>query len=260
MKTDFKLENVGVTIQQREILSLGSLALSTSDFTVILGHNGSGKSTLVKLLARQIKPTQGNISLNGQLLNGYSQRELAQHVAYLGQALTPAPGLSVRDLVELGRFPARGTFGRLNQEDDNIICESMRKTNVLTYANQPVDQLSGGERQRAWIAMLLAQNAPTLLLDEPTAALDLLHQYEVLHLMQTLNKQHHKGIIMILHDINLAIRFADRIVALQQGKIVFDGLPKDFLCSKRLSQLYGLNIALVPHPINNIAPVAIVAE
>lgn len=260
MNAVFELDNVGVTIQKRQILRLNQLTLSTSDFTVILGHNGSGKSTLVKLLARQIKPTQGQVSLNGQPLNHFSQRELAKHVAYLGQTLTPAPGLSVRDLVELGRFPARGTFGRLNQQDSNMIDESMRQTNVLAYANKAVDQLSGGERQRAWIAMLLAQNAPTLLLDEPTAALDLLHQYEVLQLMQTLNKIHHKGIIMILHDINLAVRFADRIIALAQGSIVFDGQPKDFLCSKRLSHLYGLNIELIHHPIKKIAPVAIVVE
>ncbi len=212
----------------------------------------------MKLLARQQAPSSGTITLNQQALSGLSQRQLAQQLAYLPQRLPDVAGLSVRELVRLGRFPWRGTLGRWKKQDQLAIEQAMNDTNVSHYAQHLADQLSGGERQRAWIAMLLAQQAPLLLLDEPTSALDLAHQYELMTLLSRLNQQQQRGIIVILHDVNLACRFADRIIALKQGKICFDGSAQALLQHDTLKQVYGLNFDLITQPCQSL-PVAAVA-
>ncbi|ABC28259.1 ABC-type cobalamin/Fe3+-siderophores transport system, ATPase components [Hahella chejuensis KCTC 2396] len=243
-----EVEDIRVRREGREILSLPRLTLDPRRFTVILGHNGSGKSTLINLLARQIQADAGAITLQNRPLNDYSQRDLARNIAFLPQNLPEVAGLNVRELIRLGRFPWRGTFGRWRQEDGDIIDAAMAQTDVTRYADHLTDQLSGGERQRAWIAMLLAQQAPLLMLDEPTSALDLSHQYEVMALLRRLNLEHGRGVIVILHDVNLAARFADRIVALKQGRLAFDGAPQELLSPTLLAELYGIDIALVDHP------------
>lgn len=253
-----RLQNISVCHQHTPVLEIDQLSLSAQQITVILGHNGSGKSTLMKLLARQQAPTSGTITLNQQALSGLSQRQLAQQLAYLPQRLPDVAGLSVRELVRLGRFPWRGTLGRWKKQDQLAIEQAMNDTNVSHYAQHLADQLSGGERQRAWIAMLLAQQAPLLLLDEPTSALDLAHQYELMTLLSRLNQQQQRGIIVILHDVNLACRFADRIIALKQGKICFDGSAQALLQHDTLKQVYGLNFDLITQPCQSL-PVAAVA-
>ncbi|WLQ11849.1 ABC transporter ATP-binding protein [Hahella aquimaris] len=243
-----ELEDIRVRRDGRDILSLPQLSLDPRRFNVILGHNGSGKSTLINLLARQIQPDSGVIRLQNRPLNDYSQRDLARNIAFLPQNLPEVAGLNVRELIRLGRFPWRGTFGRWRQEDTAIIEAAMAQTDVSRYAEHLTDQLSGGERQRAWIAMLLAQQAPLLMLDEPTSALDLSHQYEVMGLLRRLNQEHGRGVVVILHDVNLAARFADRIVALKQGRLAFDGAPETLLSASLLGELYGIDIDLVDHP------------
>lgn len=243
-----ELDNIRVHRDGRDILKIERLAISIHQLTVILGHNGSGKSTLMNLLARQMRPDGGDIRLNGQLINGFSQKRLAQEIAFLPQRLPEVAGLNVRELVRLGRFPWRGTLGRWQAEDTAIIQAAMEQTDVLDYADQLTDQLSGGERQRAWVAMLLAQQSPLLLLDEPTSALDLSHQYELMALLRTLNQQTHRGVVVILHDVNLAARFSDRVIALKQGRLVFDGDPVSLLSAPLLTELYGINIQLIKHP------------
>lgn len=251
------LRDIRVCRDGRNILALPALDLDPRQFTVILGHNGSGKSTLLNLLARQLPPDHGHIRLDGRALAAYSSRDFARRVAFLPQRLPEVAGLTVAELVRLGRYPWRGLLGRWQAEDAALIAQAMRDTDIAHHAGHLADLLSGGERQRAWIAMLLAQQSPLLLLDEPTSALDLAHQYELMALLRTLNHEQGRGIVAILHDVNLAARYADRIVALKRGELFFDGTPEQLLDSPRLSALYDIDIRLLPHAGGR--PVAVVA-
>ncbi|WP_417779860.1 ABC transporter ATP-binding protein [Stutzerimonas xanthomarina] len=242
------LEDIEVSRDGRTVLMLDRLALDAGSFTVILGHNGSGKSTLMNLIARQFPPDRGRIELDGQPLSRYRQRAFARKVAFLPQHLPDVAGLNVRELVRLGRFPWRGLLAPWQAEDEQAIDRALAQTDIADYAEHLADSLSGGERQRAWIAMLLAQQAPLLLLDEPTSALDLAHQYQLMTLLQTLNRETGRAIVAILHDVNLAARFADRIVALKRGRLFFDGTPEQLLSADRLSALYDVGIHLIDQP------------
>ncbi|SEL04513.1 iron complex transport system ATP-binding protein [Roseovarius azorensis] len=244
----FELDDLSVTRDGREILHVGRLSLGTEGVTAVLGHNGSGKSTLMALLARQIRPDAGRIALEGRALDGYRQRDLARRVSFLPQRLPPVAGLNMRDLVGLGRFAWRGALGRMGARDHAVIAQAMLDTGCEALADHLVDTASGGERQRAWIAMLLAQEAPALLLDEPTAALDLAHAYEVMALLHRLSRVAKRRVVVILHDVNLAARYADRIVALKQGHVTFDGPPRAFLDPEVLRSLYGIEMTILPHP------------
>lgn len=252
------LHDIQVQRQGRRLLDIPSLQLDGTAFTVILGHNGSGKSTLMNVLARQLQPDRGQVLLNGVPNARLSARQFARQVAYLPQRLPDAAGLTVTELVALGRYPWCGVFGRWDAEDTAMVQQAMADTDVSQYAARAADSLSGGERQRAWIAMLLAQQSPLLLLDEPTSALDLAHQYEMMGLLRRLNQQTGRGMVVVLHDLNLAARFADRIIALQRGALYFDGTPLALLQSPRLSGLYGIEIRLLQQD-GQPCPVAVVA-
>lgn len=244
----FDLTDIRVLRGGRTILSLDRLGFAEDQVTVILGHNGSGKSTLMGLLARQLKPDQGSVHLAGRPLADYAARDFARAVAFLPQRLPEVPGLTVRELCGLGRFPWRGALGRWRAEDDRVVTDALARTGVTSFADHAVDTLSGGERQRAWIAMLLAQQAPILMLDEPISALDPAHQVEVLSLLRDLNRETGAGIIVILHDVNLAAHYAHRVVALKGGAVAFDGTPDALMADGVLSGLYGIDVTLVDHP------------
>lgn len=244
----FDLENIRVARDGRDILRIDQLRLGDAGVTAVLGHNGSGKSTLMALLARQLRPDAGQVTLMEQPLSLYTQRKLAQHVSFLPQRLPPVAGLSVRDLAGLGRFAWRGALGRMGPADHAVIAQSMLHTGCADLADHLVDTASGGERQRAWIAMLLAQEAPVLLLDEPTAALDLAHAYDVMALLHRLSREAGRRVVVVLHDINLAARYADRVVALKEGRVAYDGPPRELLDLKVLRALYGIEMILLPHP------------
>lgn len=252
------LKDIQVRHDGRLTLDIDTLDIAEDAFTVILGHNGSGKSTLMNLIARQTEPVTGHIRLNDQPFSHYSQRELAQRVAFLPQRLPDVAGLTVRELVRLGRFPWRGLLGRWRADDLEAVEAAMKETDVLQFADHLADTLSGGERQRAWIAMLLAQASPLILLDEPTSALDLSHQYELMALLRALNEGKGRGIVAILHDVNLTARYADRIIALKQGRVFFDGTPDELLSSQLLTALYDIDIQLIDQPgaVRRIAVVA----
>lgn len=252
------LHEIRVHRQGRCVLDIPRLDIDTRSFTVILGHNGSGKSTMMGAMARQLRPDHGRLSLEGKPYSAMSSREFARRVAFLPQRLPDAAGLSVHELVRLGRYPWRGLLGAWHPEDENRVVQALRDTDVQAHSHRAIDELSGGERQRAWTAMLLAQQSPLLLLDEPTAALDVSHQYDLMRLLHRLNRSAARGVVVILHDVNLAARFADRIIALRQGRVHFDGPPSNLMNTARLSALYETEMLVMPHPVGG-APVALVA-
>ncbi|WP_271272846.1 ABC transporter ATP-binding protein [Aliamphritea hakodatensis] len=249
----FELNAIRVHRNGRNILDIDSLQLDTDSFTLLLGHNGSGKSTLLNLLARQTTPDEGTVQFNGVPLSSLKQRQLAREIAYLPQHLPEAPGLTVKELVRLGRFPWRGLLGRYTPKDTQTINHAIEQTGVTGFADTLVDQLSGGERQRAWIAMLLAQESPLLILDEPTAALDLAHQYELLSMLKNLHVQHNRGVILVLHDINLALRFASQVIALKEGYPAFQGDIAQFADQQSLSDLFNIHLELLERDNHKVA-------
>lgn len=258
MQAMYRVSGARVAYGARTVLDVDRLEIPAGRFTVVLGHNGSGKSTLMSLLARLRRPDAGSLEVDGMAVDGLSQTAFARTVSYLPQILPEAPGLDVRALCALGRYPWHGAFGRWTREDDRIVAESMAATGVAEFADALVDDLSGGERQRAWIAMALAQRATCLLLDEPVSALDIAHQVEVMELLARLNADTGSTVVAILHDVNLAARYADRIVTLKQGRVAFDGAPAELMSSERLSALFDHRFTIVPHP-TDARPVAVSA-
>ncbi|SEL95676.1 iron complex transport system ATP-binding protein [Roseivivax marinus] len=252
----FELRDISKRHGGREVLGFDRLSLGHDGVTAILGQNGSGKSTLMSLLARQARPDTGEVRLGDAPIGVPGQRAFARQVAYLPQRLPAVPGLTVRELAGLGRFAWRGAFGRWDDTDRDAVTAGLRETGVAGFADALADDLSGGERQRAWIAMLLAQDAPLLLLDEPTAALDLAHAYEVMDLLRRTSRERDRQVIVVLHDVNLAARFADRILALRAGRVTFDGPPTAFLAPDTLRALYDIDMALIDGPSGPVAVVA----
>ncbi len=244
----FQLSNIKIVRDNRTILSIEDLTIPTNELTVVLGHNGSGKSTLVNLLSGQMSPDHGSVELDGASLSSFKSKDLAKKIAYLPQKLPASAGLTVEELVRLGRFPWRGALGRWNSEDKSIIQQAMERTGVTEFSQALADDLSGGERQRAWVSMLLAQQSPVLILDEPTSALDVHHQFQLMGLLSELNKTENVGVIVILHDLNLALRYATHIVALKKGQIAFEGSADKLLDEQALSTLYESAIRLIDHP------------
>lgn len=253
-----RVSGLRVAFGGRTVLDIDRLDIPAGRFTAILGHNGSGKSTLMSVVARQVSAPAARVEIDGQGIEGLSQSAFARRVAFLPQFLPEAPGLAVRDLCALGRYPWHGAFGAWTSKDDRIVAESMAATGVDGFAAALVDRLSGGERQRAWIAMALAQQARCLLLDEPVSALDIHHQVEVMELLTRLNADYATSVVVVLHDVNLAARYCDHIVALKRGRVAFAGEPGSLMAPARLSHLFDHDFAVVPHPTDG-RPVAVSA-
>ncbi|MFP4138363.1 MAG: ATP-binding cassette domain-containing protein [Halomonas sp.] len=214
----------------------------------LIGHNGSGKSTLLKLLARQQPASQGELHLDGRPLSAWGYRAFARRVAYLPQHLPAAENLTGRELVGFGRYPWHGLLGRHGREDEAAIDRALALTHTEAFADRQVDTLSGGERQRVWLAMLLAQQSRFLLLDEPLAALDIAHQVEVLALIRRLCRELGLGVIIVLHDINMAARYCDHLVALHGGRLLAQGTPEEMMNGETLQAIYGIPMHVMTHP------------
>ncbi|KFG95153.1 iron-hydroxamate transporter ATP-binding subunit [Burkholderia paludis] len=247
----FALERVSFEAAGRVLLHPVDLAFERGSVVGLLGHNGSGKSTLVKLLARQQQPSGGTIRLQARPLDAWANRALARAIAYLPQHLPATDGLTVRELVALGRYPWHGALGRFGDDDRAMVDEALRATDVATFADRAADSLSGGERQRAWLAMLVAQRSECLLLDEPISALDVRHQIEVLALVRTLALERGLCVVVVLHDVNLAARYCDRLVALRQGRVVIEGTPDTFMREEVLTSVYDIRMGTVAHPMGH---------
>ncbi|MEX1226886.1 MAG: ABC transporter ATP-binding protein [Marinobacter sp.] len=240
MSTFFSIQNLGVDIERSTILQDINLDIREAEVTALLGHNGSGKSTLLKVLARQLDPTKGSVSLGNHRIDTLSSRQFARTVGYLTQHPPATDGLNVRELVALGRYPWRGALGRYREEDNQIIDQALADTGMSDFSRRSVDTLSGGERQRAWIAMLLAQEPRCLLLDEPISALDVVHQVETLKLIHRLAEERGLTVIMVLHDVDLAARFCDRLIALKEGQLTADGAPENIMTEATLGSIYSV--------------------
>ena len=219
------LENVEFAVGGRTILQPLTVTLGGRGVTGLVGQNGSGKSTLLKILARQQRATRGHVAFAGRPHDAWGDREFAQKVAYLPQHTPLASGLLVRELVALGRYPWHGALGRFGAADHAAVDEALDLTRTDVLADRFVDTLSGGERQRAWFAMLVAQQAQLLLLDEPISALDVAHQVAVLRLVRRLSEERGVGVVIVIHEINMAARFCDEIMALKNGRLIAQGRP-----------------------------------
>ena len=244
----FRLVDASFSIENKTILSATNLTFEPGKVTTLLGHNGCGKSTLIKLLSRQNSPTNGHVLYNHQPVAVLSNIEFAHQVAYLPQHPPLTDGVTVRELVCFGRYPWKGAFGRYDKQDYAIVDDAIAKVGLSAFAERFVATLSGGERQRAWVAMLLAQQSKTLLLDEPTSALDVAHQHELLSLIRELNLSLNLTVIMVLHDVNMAAKFSDHLVALHSGRVIANGSPTQLMNRDTLMQIYGMELALFPHP------------
>jgi ferric hydroxamate transport system ATP-binding protein len=244
----YRLDGVSFKADGRVLLQPLDLALGTGRMIALIGHTGSGKSTLLKLLARQQQPSGGSVRLHGTELAAWPARDFARQVAYLPQNPPLETGMTARELVALGRYPWRGPLGRLRADDHARIDDALRVTDTLRFADALVDHLSGGERQRVWLAMLVAQGASCLLLDEPTSALDIAHQIEVLRLLRELTDNQRLTVVIVLHDINLAARFCDELVALHSGRLLTSGTPAELMRCDVLESIYGIPMDIVMHP------------
>ncbi|GIH75050.1 iron-dicitrate ABC transporter ATP-binding protein [Planobispora longispora] len=224
----------------RTVLDGIDLTVGHGELVALVGVNGCGKSTLLRLIAGLLTPRRGAVRLDGTDLASLSRREVARRLAVLHQALAPVPGLTVRQLVRQGGYPHRGPLGMLGAPGDGVAEEAMELTGVAHMADRVLDTLSGGERQRVRLALAVAQRSPILLLDEPTAHLDVRHQLEVLALVRRLRDSRDLTVLAVLHELDHAARFADRIVALAGGRVAADGPPREVVTEELLAAVFGV--------------------
>ena len=245
--TLFTLSGVTYDVPGRRLIERLDLTIRPGMVTALIGRNGSGKSTLLKLISGQNRPSAGRIAYAGRDLADWAPRELARDLAYLPQVTPPAEGMLVEELVALGRFPWRGALGRFRAEDHAAVDASIRRCSVGHLRHRLVDTLSGGERQRSWIAMMLAQGARTLLLDEPISALDVAHQVEVLDLVHGMCRDEGFSAIVVLHDLHMAARYCAHVVALGAGRLLLDGPIGALMTPEALLSIYGLPMHVAAH-------------
>jgi len=238
-----------VTLGYDKIRIIEDLSVTIPDglVTAIVGPNGCGKSTLLAGLSRLRKPSGGAVLLDGRDISSRPSREVARKLALLPQDAIAPDGMTVAELIRFGRQPHQGLLRQWSQEDEEIVQDSLRATDLLELADRPLEAMSGGQRQRAWIAMAIAQATPLLLLDEPTSALDLGHQIEVFELIRGLAGAG-KTVVMVVHDLSSACCYADHLVAMRDGAIVAEGRPARIVTPELVERLYGVRCTLVPDP------------
>jgi iron complex transport system ATP-binding protein len=225
------------------------LQLTEGSFTAIVGPNGCGKSTLLRALGRLMRPAGGQVLLDGQAIARTPTREVARVLGLLPQAPVAPEGLTVADLVARGRHPHQSWLRQWSRDDEAVVGEALAWTDMADVADRPVDELSGGQRQRAWISMALAQGTDLLLLDEPTTYLDLSHQIDVLELVGRLHAERGRTVVVVLHDLNLAARYAQRLVAMKDGALVASGTPEEVLTEQLLAAVFDLEARILTDPV-----------
>ena len=236
--------------RERRIVNGLNFAIPPRRLTVIVGANACGKSTLLRGLARLLAPSEGSVYLDGKSIHDMPTRQVAQKMGLLPQTPVAPQAILVADLVGRGRYPHQGWFRRWSRDDDRVVGEALMLTGVADLAGRALDELSGGQRQRVWIAMALAQQTGLLLLDEPTTFLDIAHQVEVLDLLTDLTREQNRTIVAVLHDLNLACRYADNLVAMKDGRIVAEGTPAEIVTPELVSDVFGMAARIVTDPVS----------
>lgn len=255
------LSGQGLTLRYEatEVCTDLDIAIPEGEITVIIGPNACGKSTLLRALSRLLVPAAGQVILDGKDIHDYRTKEVARRLGLLPQSSSAPFGISVADLVARGRFPHQKMLQQWSTEDETAVLSAMAATHVTDLSDRSVDELSGGQRQRVWLAMVLAQETPVMLLDEPTTFLDIAHQLEVLELCRVLNAEHGRTMVLVLHDLNQAARYADNIVAMRDGEIVAVGSPQDVMTVDIVRTVFGLEALIHTDPVTKtpmVIPVA----
>lgn len=246
-----RLEANALSLAYGERLVVEELTLRIPDHqvTVIVGANACGKSTLLRGLARLLKPRDGAVLLDGSDIHRLPTKEVATRLGILPQEPLAPEGITVEDLVARGRHPHQRWFRQFSQDDEDAVDAALAATGTVELADRTIDELSGGQKQRVWIALTLAQGTPLMLLDEPTTFLDLAHQVEVLDLLTDLNRDEDRTIVIVLHDLNLACRYADHLVAMRDGSIVAEGTPKEVVTATMVEEVFGLEAQVIDDPL-----------
>ncbi|GAA1880991.1 MAG: ABC transporter ATP-binding protein [Williamsia herbipolensis] len=232
----------------RTIVDGLSVDIAPGAVTAIVGPNACGKSTLLRGLSRLLTPTRGQVVLDGRDISALKTKDVARRLGLLPQTSIAPEGITVADLVARGRFPHQRVLRQFSRDDERAVTDAMAATGVDALAGRPVDELSGGQRQRVWVAMVLAQQTPVILLDEPTTFLDIAHQIELLDLFGRLNRSQGSTIVAVLHDLNHACRFADVVIAMKDGAIVAQGAPADVITADLVEDVYGLPCRIIDDP------------
>lgn len=235
---------------ERQIVRNLTVEIPTGQVSVIIGANGCGKSTLLRGLARLLSPSGGRVLLDGRSISSMPSKEVAKIMGLLPQAPTAPEGITVADLVGRGRYPHQGWFRQWTADDDRAVAEALAATDTVDLAGRPIEEMSGGQRQRVWIAMALAQETDLLLLDEPTTYLDLTHQIDVLDLLTDLNRRRGTTIVLVMHDLNLACRYADHLIAMCDGQIVAQGNPNEVITPDTVDRVFGMRAKIITDPVS----------
>jgi iron complex transport system ATP-binding protein len=242
------VESASIGYDKRVISRELSVAIPDESFTVIVGPNACGKSTLLRALSRLLKPSAGQIVLDGADINSFRTKEVARRVGLLPQASIAPDGITVADLVARGRYPHQGFIRQWTEADEQAVLRAMGQTAVTDLSGRLVDELSGGQRQRVWVAMALAQHTDIMLLDEPTTFLDIAHQIELMELFTDL---HHVGhtLVAVLHDLNHAARYGTHLIAMKDGQVIAEGAPEQVVTAELVEEVFGLRCLVVPDPV-----------
>ncbi|MHA6802073.1 ABC transporter ATP-binding protein [Salinifilum ghardaiensis] len=259
--TDARLRARDLQLAYGERVVVDGLDLDVLDgaITAIIGPNGCGKSTLLRALGRLLRPRSGQVLLDGAQIHGMSTKQVAKVLGMLPQSPVAPEGLTVADLVARGRHPHQAWYRQWSSDDEGAVAEALELTGIAELADRPLDELSGGQRQRAWLSMVLAQGTDLLMLDEPTTYLDLSHQVDVLELIESLHAGSGRTVAMVLHDLNLAARYAQRLVAMADGEVVAAGAPEEVITEPLLAEVFGLEARVITDPVAGgplVVPVA----
>lgn len=249
--TALHVKDLSVGYGERTVLDTLNVDIKRGAVTSIVGPNGCGKSTLLRTMSRLLNPAKGEIVLDGKSIHDIPTRKLATQLGLLPQTPIAPDGIVVADLVGRGRTPHQGILGRWSQQDYDIVAEALETTGISDLAERSIDELSGGQRQRVWIAMALAQRTDTLLLDEPTTYLDVKHQLDVLDLLTELNRDRGTTIVMVLHDLNLAARYSDELVAVSGGKVFAHGHPREVITKENVKSVFGIDSVIITDPVSD---------
>lgn len=249
-KYEFRVEKLTAGYDRKTILHDIDLKLLDGEISVIIGANGCGKSTLLKTMAKLIKPMSGEVILDGKAISKIPAKDFARTLGVLPQERVLPEGITVVDLISRGRYPHHSLLSSMSKADYEAVAEAMEMMDITAFANRDIEALSGGQKQRVWIAMALAQQTDILFLDEPTTFLDITYQVEILDLLTDLNRKYGTTIVMVLHDINLAVRYAEHVFALKEGVLIAEGKASSVITSELIKEVFALDCTVITDPVS----------